>query len=180
MRQFPSETNRDSPSRPLMPVVVTESFEIRPGSESSVDDICTAIRLSALRNPACLSLRVLHDRRDAGRVTILSEWQSAESFNTFIRNSGVLWLERGAQPPLASTWAMLYPQDRDQPTTDSRRRSDSSNLEADRAAVETVWPEKRDSLGDRPGTIGASQRRASPGRVLRTFPGTRDLGRKEQ
>jgi quinol monooxygenase YgiN len=113
MSKRPGRLVVDTETESNLPVIVTHTFAVCPGSEQSCSDICKAIRLSARRNPACLSIRVLHDRHDKARVTILSEWKSVDSFNAFIRRSGLMWLERGAHPPLSGTWSFLQDSDVD-------------------------------------------------------------------
>jgi hypothetical protein len=92
-----------------MPVIVTESFVVHPGQRLSCADLCRSVREAAMRNPACLSFRVLHDRHQPEHIAIVSEWKNMESFNGFVRGSGLMWLERGMHPPLVGTWSFLHP-----------------------------------------------------------------------
>ena len=108
-----------------LPAIVTETFLVSHGSEQTFWEVCAAMRLSACRNPACLSMRVLHDRHDKARVTIVSEWRSVEAFNAFIRDSGLLWLERGANPPLSGKWTLLHASAEDLPTANLEAASGS-------------------------------------------------------
>lgn len=94
-----------------MPVIVTETFKLRPGEGQSWADVGRAIRRAALGNAACVSFRLMRDRRNQSLAVLLSEWTSIQEFNRFVRESGVLWLERGVHPSLAGTWSILEPDD---------------------------------------------------------------------
>ena len=103
--------NRDSPGEgtAALPVIVTESFVLHRAQVASFEDHCRSVRDAALHDPACTSFRVLNDRHHPDRIVLLSEWQSAESFNAFVRTGGLLWLERGMHPPLVGVWSFLHP-----------------------------------------------------------------------
>jgi hypothetical protein len=50
---------------------------------------------------------------------LLSEWTSISEFNRFVRESGLLWLERGVHPSLAGTWSVLETDDAVAATTET-------------------------------------------------------------
>ncbi len=93
-----------------MPVIVAETFALRPGQARNWSEVGRAIRRAALSNAACLSFRLMRDRKDDTRAVLLSEWTDMQEFNQFVRESGLLWLERGASPSLTGTWSLLEPE----------------------------------------------------------------------
>jgi hypothetical protein len=42
---------------------------------------------------ACRQVHLLQDRSDGTRCVMLSEWDTVTSFNGFVRESGLLWLD---------------------------------------------------------------------------------------
>jgi hypothetical protein len=53
----------------------------------------------------------MRDRKNDSRAVLLSEWTSLNEFNRFVRESGMLWLERGVHPSLAGQWSLLEQED---------------------------------------------------------------------
>jgi quinol monooxygenase YgiN len=94
-----------------MPVVVAESFILHPAQQQSWSDVVRTIRRAALSNAACVSFRLMRDRHNDSLVVLLSEWTNIHEFNRFVRESGLLWMERGIHPSLAGTWSLLEPVD---------------------------------------------------------------------
>ena len=100
-----------------MPVIVAETFTLHPSQGKTWSDVGRAIRRAALGNRACLSFRLMRDHRNDSRAVLLSEWTSLNEFNRFVRESGVLWLERGVHPSLAGKWSLLEQEDDELPTS---------------------------------------------------------------
>jgi quinol monooxygenase YgiN len=93
------------------PVVVAETFILHPAQRQSWSEFVEAVRRGALSNAACLSFRLMRDRNNDSLAVLLSEWTNIHEFNRFVRESGLLWLERGIHPSLAGTWLLLEPVD---------------------------------------------------------------------
>jgi quinol monooxygenase YgiN len=85
----------DSPSH----VTVIMTFEAPPARI----DVCQAIWHEAARAArtcsTCRYFTVLREPEYPSRCTIQSEWENLPSFHRFIRESGILWLERAMRHP---------------------------------------------------------------------------------
>ena len=90
-----------------MPVVIVETFTLHRAQGQSWTEVGSAIRKAALQDPACLSFQLMRDRKNESIAVLLSEWTSMQEFNRFVRESGLLWLERGVHPSLTSRWTLL-------------------------------------------------------------------------
>src|SRR5579875_104721 len=88
------------------PVVAVMRLRPTPGSNATWLAVWAQECERALHTPGCKSFRVLSDRQHAGEHYIVSEWDGAEGFDTFMRNGGIVWLERaidGMKEPLLVT-----------------------------------------------------------------------------
>jgi heme-degrading monooxygenase HmoA len=78
----------------LNPIVVLTSFRLRPESTREWQAAWTRVQRHALSDPACHSFRLLRNPKDSGDYAALSEWNSAQDFNSFVRRSGLIWMDR--------------------------------------------------------------------------------------
>jgi quinol monooxygenase YgiN len=100
-----------SPTRDLrgsadveLPITVIESFSLPQYEPAGWAEALETIRGCALKHPACRDFRIFRTQPNSGHVLLISEWDSAEKFNQFVRESGVLWLERGQHPEMRGTF----------------------------------------------------------------------------
>lgn len=95
-------------------VTVVSSFKLLPGREILWEETYHEIIHKAEQDPAS-GLRHAHlmrDIRDHDHVVILSEWDSPESFDRFVRDAGLIWDRRGldfASAPVATTYLERIP-----------------------------------------------------------------------
>jgi hypothetical protein len=90
-----------------LPIAVIESFLLPQWEPAGWAEARETIRECALKHSSCRASRLLQDERNSRRVLLISEWDSAEAFNQFVRESGVLWLERGQHPEMRGTFSIV-------------------------------------------------------------------------
>jgi quinol monooxygenase YgiN len=87
-------------------ITLEHSIDHQPGRKRFTH-FCESVRASALTQTGCLSFSVRHDRGKENRIELVSEWNSREALNRWVRTSGVLWLERGMFPPIHGNWSIV-------------------------------------------------------------------------
>jgi hypothetical protein len=75
-------------------VAVVMTFRISPGTSQYWQDTWIALREVALRSSGCTRFEVSPPARPGRDGEITSTWRSREDFNRFVRDSGVLWIDR--------------------------------------------------------------------------------------
>jgi quinol monooxygenase YgiN len=74
-------------------VTVTTSFTILPHHRDVWLAAWGEVARMAAGQLACRQVHLLQDRSDSTRCVLLSEWDTIASFNRFVRESGLLWLD---------------------------------------------------------------------------------------
>jgi Antibiotic biosynthesis monooxygenase len=90
-----------------LPITVIESFVLPEWEPAGWAGARETIRECALKHSSCRAFHILQDEPNSRHVLLISEWDSAETFNQFVRESGVLWLERGQHPEMRGTFSIL-------------------------------------------------------------------------
>jgi quinol monooxygenase YgiN len=85
---------KEADHRTASPVTVVMSFTVLPGREDIWRDAWSEVARLATRRSACHHSRLLQDRDDTTRCAMLSEWDSLSDFDRFVREMGLIWLER--------------------------------------------------------------------------------------
>jgi hypothetical protein len=74
-------------------VTVAASFTLLPHRRDVWLAAWGEVARIAAGRPACRRAYLLQDRSDGTRCVLLSEWDTVTSFNGFVRESGLLWLD---------------------------------------------------------------------------------------
>lgn len=90
-----------------LPITVIESFLLPQWEPAGWAAARETIRECALKHSSCRAFRIFRNEPNSRHVLLISEWDSAETFNQFVRESGVLWLERGQHPEMRGTFSIL-------------------------------------------------------------------------
>jgi quinol monooxygenase YgiN len=86
------------------PVTAIISFRLLPGFRETWSQAWQQLRGAALTAPTCRQFCLLRDRHDESHRVVLTEWDRASDFDAFIREAGVIWLDRcidGTSEPTA-------------------------------------------------------------------------------
>lgn len=85
------------------PVTVMISFHLLSGGQEAWMATWQQIELQANEQPDCGSFRLLVNDHEEGRCVIVTEWDDVHAFNRFVRETGLLWIERTARYSRASS-----------------------------------------------------------------------------
>lgn len=77
------------------PVSVVISFHLWPSRADKWRSTWTRIERYALRLPACRSFTIVESSNDVARC-IFTQWEDVSAFHRFVRENGLLWIERAA------------------------------------------------------------------------------------
>lgn len=75
-------------------VTVVISFNLLPGREDVWREAWSEVARLAAHRRACRHSRLLQDRNDVDCCAMLSEWESLVDFDRFVRETGLIWLDR--------------------------------------------------------------------------------------
>lgn len=75
-------------------VTVVSSFTVTCDREPVWTETWQALKQIALSKPECQGFRILRDQKDVTRFLVLSEWPDTASYDRFIRETSLVWLER--------------------------------------------------------------------------------------
>lgn len=78
------------------PVKVMMVFRLPPGCREPWLELWTHIQRIAETTPDCRRFRLLCNQRSEGECVVLSEWNRAADFHTFVRDVGLVWISRCA------------------------------------------------------------------------------------
>jgi quinol monooxygenase YgiN len=82
------------PTQKPPPVTVVMSLEAPPVRIDAFRAVWQEMARLARTRPACRYFTILLEPQHPSRCTLRSEWDDASSFHKFIRESGILWMER--------------------------------------------------------------------------------------
>lgn len=82
-----------SPTR----ITVIASFQLFPHRHATWHATWSELGRMASGLSACHAFRLLRDPHDPLHCAVVSEWDDAASFNRFVRESHLLWIERAAE-----------------------------------------------------------------------------------
>jgi hypothetical protein len=93
------------------------SYALYPGTRELWLDVWSAVGRSAVQLPECRRVTLLTHPDDPTLVRVISTWTSAQAFHRFVREAGLVWLERhlpscreaaayciGVSVPLDASW----------------------------------------------------------------------------
>jgi hypothetical protein len=81
------------------PVTVIMTYDVPPFRVDGWLRFWERIAVLAARRPACRSFEILRGENFSQGCSIRSAWDDVSSFHRFIRESGLLWLERAMPHP---------------------------------------------------------------------------------
>jgi heme-degrading monooxygenase HmoA len=93
---FPSNASvmsdeHDGQSVVERPVAVLSSYVVSSNSRAGWADLWLGISVQAWAWPGCRSFQVLSDRNDDMYCAVISQWDSLEAYNSFVRDSRLGW-----------------------------------------------------------------------------------------
>lgn len=77
-------------------VTVTASFSLLPGRQDLWLNIWKELGRLALSRPSCREFRLVYSRTAESRCSVVSTWNEVREFHRFVREIGLLWIERTA------------------------------------------------------------------------------------
>jgi len=79
------------------PVTVIIAFRLEPGAEERWLETLKGLRDQVLRLPTCRHFHLLRNRHDPAHRVVLTEWNIASDFDSFARETGLVWVSRGLE-----------------------------------------------------------------------------------
>ncbi len=76
------------------PVLIVARFTLHPERQHWWLDAWRALARAAEQTPECRSFHLLHDTRHEHQRFLVSSWTSRDAFNRFVRETGLVWMER--------------------------------------------------------------------------------------
>lgn len=87
------------------------TFRLRPGVETTRREAWNQMARQPLATPACQRFRLLRNRNDPDEYAVMTEWGSCSDLNSFVRDTALLWVDRGLdctlEPPRYSVWEQI-------------------------------------------------------------------------
>jgi len=75
-------------------VVLLITFDVQEADRLAWHDVWSRVRQHALEWPACTAFRLRRSQDTRGQMVITTTWGNHEELNRFVRQSGMLWIDR--------------------------------------------------------------------------------------
>jgi Antibiotic biosynthesis monooxygenase len=85
---------RGQPKTCSDPAMIVASYRLRPHQRTSWIETWRSLELIARSIPECHTFELDLDSYDSDRCTVISTWSSGAAFDRFVRDVGLLWIER--------------------------------------------------------------------------------------
>ena len=114
----PTERHASSVDTRSTPVTVIGDFTLVPGRQDMWLGVWRNIARIARTQPTCDEFRLLRNRSDSTRCSILSRWDDVSAFNRFVREVHLLWVERAMPYSRLPTHFAVFETVQDEPVDD--------------------------------------------------------------
>lgn len=110
-----------------IPVEVVMTFRIPATAHQCWKDTWSALRELALEIPECAAFELSPPVRDRVDGAIVTSWRSRHDFNRFVRESGLLWIDRVRRDGCACPDSILVSAVESEARASARMRAHSRN-----------------------------------------------------
>jgi hypothetical protein len=70
------------------------TFDVEEGDRVAWHDVWSPVGQYALEWPACCVFRLGRSHLTRGQMVVMTTWGNHEELNRFVRQSGILWMDR--------------------------------------------------------------------------------------